>query len=164
MKLNIQNLKQGITEVRETVAPDFLPEELKHFYPDPFDVRALIDRFDRDIRIKIEFATTAHYRCDRCLAEFDGTLEGEYEQIYTLGGETDPEETEIIGLSQDIKEIDVSPLIAESVLLNHPIKMLCEAGCKGICPKCGADLNKNECTCSDDETDPRWDELKKLIR
>lgn len=164
MKLNIQNLKQGITETQDTIEPDFLPEKIQPYYPEPFHVHALIDRFDRDLRIKIDFSTTAHFQCDRCLVNFEKKVEGRYEQIYTLGGETVPDETEILELSQDVKEIDISPLIAEAVLLDHPIKMLCKPECKGICPKCGADLNKDTCTCSDDHTDPRWDELRKLIK
>ena len=164
MKLYVQNLKQGITETRDDIIPDFLPEELSEFYPDSFSVYALIDKFERDVRVKVEFSTHVRYKCDRCLETFQKEVRGSFEQIYTMGGREVTDNIEIMQLSADTKEIDISPLLREAVLLNHPIKMLCSTECKGICPNCGVDLNKDECRCGEGQIDPRWEELRKLIK
>jgi len=163
MKIFIQNIKQGLTETEENVSSDFLPEKLQAFYPNLFSVKALIDRFDRDLRIKLSFKSKAYFKCDRCLEFFDKPVSGEYDQIYTLGSNTRTDDLEIMKLPMDSKEIDVSPLLTEVVLLNHPIKMLCRSDCQGLCPGCGVDLNNQECKCSEPTGDPRWDELRKLI-
>lgn len=54
--------------------------------------------------------------------------------------------------------------IAENnILLNLPIRYLCSEDCKGLCPKCGKDLNSGSCDCRHDEGDPRLSVLLKLV-
>jgi uncharacterized protein len=59
-------------------------------------------------------------------------------------------------------ELDLTHLAREQILLNLPETILCREDCKGICPKCGSDLNAGNCNCSEDEIDPRWAALKDL--
>ncbi|MDD6168654.1 MAG: DUF177 domain-containing protein, partial [Lachnospiraceae bacterium] len=40
-------------------------------------------------------------------------------------------------------------------LVNWPAKVLCKPDCKGICPKCGTNLNLETCDCEQGELDPR---------
>ncbi|MFH1756381.1 MAG: DUF177 domain-containing protein [Candidatus Latescibacterota bacterium] len=51
--------------------------------------------------------------------------------------------------------------IYENLIINIPIRILCDEGCKGLCPDCGADLNSNPCSCIR-TTESRWDALKSL--
>ena len=62
------------------------------------------------------------------------------------------------------EELDLLDLIKEQIELNLPMKPLCDDACKGICPKCGTDLNVKSCTCSVKDIDPRFESLKKLIK
>ena len=70
------------------------------------------------------------------------------------------------------KEIDVTDDIREDLLLALPIVFKCSPGCKGICPGCGANLNREKCTCgtkknrkkktgNEDPASP-WDALSAL--
>jgi uncharacterized protein len=43
-----------------------------------------------------------------------------------------------------------------------PMKPLCKAECAGLCDICGKDLNQGECSCRQEQADPRWAELLKL--
>jgi uncharacterized protein len=43
------------------------------------------------------------------------------------------------------------------------LRLLCSEDCKGLCQKCGADLNHGKCNCPEHEPDPRWAALKKLF-
>ena len=61
-------------------------------------------------------------------------------------------------------EFDLLGLIKEQIVLNVPMKLLCNEECKGICPKCGTDLNINKCNCSLTEVDSRLEILKDLLR
>lgn len=164
MKINIQNIKQGISEFEENVKVEFLADTIAQYYPENFVINAQIDKFEHDVRIKIHFGSEGHFICDRCLKEYTREVEGQHEQIYSTGSSKVTDEEEIRQLPADTKEIDISPLIAEAVFLNHPVKMLCRADCKGICPDCGADLNEEACRCASGQTDPRWEELRKLIK
>lgn len=52
-------------------------------------------------------------------------------------------------------ELNVDALIADEMVLQWPMKVLCKVDCKGICPVCGKDLNQQECECDRTVLDPR---------
>ncbi len=52
-------------------------------------------------------------------------------------------------------ELDVDALIADEIVLQWPMKVLCKEDCKGICPVCGKNLNEQECDCDRTVLDPR---------
>jgi len=64
--------------------------------------------------------------------------------------------------SYEGKEIDLKPAVREQVLLQIPGSPLCREDCKGLCPKCGKDLNEGDCGCDRAVLDPRWAVLKGL--
>jgi uncharacterized protein len=70
----------------------------------------------------------------------------------------DPETTDEEGYAG--KEIDLAPAIREQILLSAPASPVCREDCKGLCAKCGKDLNEGECGCDRTAVDPRWAALK----
>ena len=60
------------------------------------------------------------------------------------------------------KELDLSAALREQILLSIPPAPLCREDCKGLCSKCGKDLNEGECGCDRTVLDPRWAGLKGL--
>ncbi|RME68679.1 MAG: DUF177 domain-containing protein, partial [Nitrospirae bacterium] len=60
-------------------------------------------------------------------------------------------------------ELDITSIVQEQILLNLPMKPLCMPECKGLCPRCGMNLNTGTCDCPRTEIDPRWSALKKLL-
>jgi len=50
----------------------------------------------------------------------------------------------------------------EQFYLALPMKPLCREDCKGLCPRCGEDLNVKGCGCVIETADPRWEALKTL--
>lgn len=44
--------------------------------------------------------------------------------------------------------LDISQAIIDSIYLNIPQRILCDSGCRGLCPNCGCDLNEKECKCT----------------
>ena len=59
-------------------------------------------------------------------------------------------------------EIDLAEIAREQILLDLPQQFFCKDDCKGLCEKCGTNLNLKDCDCEDDEIDPRWAALKNL--
>ena len=59
--------------------------------------------------------------------------------------------------------IDLDELLTADILLELPSKFLCSDNCKGLCPKCGANLNETTCNCTTKQIDPRLEVLKQLI-
>jgi uncharacterized protein len=62
----------------------------------------------------------------------------------------------------DDDRLDLKEVIREQVLLNLPVQVFCRPDCKGLCPKCGSDRNLINCSCDEDEVDPRWAALRNL--
>ena len=58
--------------------------------------------------------------------------------------------------------VDCDPLIYEQIVLQIPMKALCREDCRGLCPRCGANLNLSSCSCPDRDVDERLAVLKKL--
>ncbi len=52
-------------------------------------------------------------------------------------------------------DLDTDRLVYLEVLMNWPVKVLCKEDCKGICSRCGKDLNLGPCGCADEPKDPR---------
>lgn len=58
------------------------------------------------------------------------------------------------------KEIDLKPAIREQILLQIPGSPVCREDCRGLCPRCGKDLNEGDCGCDRTVMDPRWAALR----
>ncbi len=103
------------------------------------------------------------YECDRCGASFKSSLKSDYKMVYLMNEA--PLETDSINisyLSRIEDKIDTISDVREFALLSVPMKKLCKENCKGLCPKCGSDLNKEQCKCITEEIDPRWKPLMEL--
>lgn len=57
---------------------------------------------------------------------------------------------------------DLSGVVGQAIVLAVPMMPLCSEDCRGLCAKCGRNLNENACACSDDGIDERWEALKKF--
>ena len=164
MKISIQNLKQGVSKYSETISPDFVDNDYKWMYPYNFKVDAFLDKIDKDFRLKVNLTSKSKYTCDRCLKEFESDFDLNQEQIYKTASATEIIDDDTIILPLDVIELDLDKLLNDTVVINHPIKMVCKDDCKGLCIKCGTDLNETECQCTDKDIDPRWDKLRRLIK
>jgi uncharacterized metal-binding protein YceD (DUF177 family) len=78
------------------------------------------------------------------------------------GGEPDGA-VDVIRIDPFKAEIDMAPYIWETMILNLPERVLCAEGCRGLCPVCGANRNEKDCGCSEDDSDPRLEVLKKFM-
>lgn len=56
--------------------------------------------------------------------------------------------------------IDTEEIVRTALILELPTRYLCDEDCKGLCPKCGKNLNESVCNCDLNERDSRWDVLK----
>lgn len=109
----------------------------------------------------LEAKVTAEVKtcCARCLKEIVLPLNFDFSETLVLSGqETDADADSVIFFEG--KEIDVGEIAINNLLLNISSKYLCRDECRGICPKCGKNLNDGECDCDFFEIDPRWEKLK----
>ncbi len=97
--------------------------------------------------------------CARCLREFEKTLHIDVEARIAAGAQDD-DDPDVYLLNGDF--IDVDEIIATNIILNMEQRFLCREDCKGLCDKCGADLNDGPCSCKK-EIDPRLTVLGQLL-
>jgi len=100
--------------------------------------------------------------CSRCLAEAHAHVADEAHLIFAEPGDEDTDDPDVYTLDPQALELDLRPAIREQWLLAAPSFALCREDCKGMCPRCGADLNAGPHDCSQQEADPRWDTLRKM--
>ena len=74
----------------------------------------------------------------------------------------DPEFSVVREIVDKDEAIDLTPDIRESIILAFPTNPLCAPGCRGLCPRCGTNLNKKKCRCADSSADDRWSALGNL--
>jgi uncharacterized protein len=127
-----------------------------------------LKRLGPEIRIRGRLTAEVEAICDRCLSSFplalDVPLDVFYAPIETLKPEEEVELAEpdlTFGFYRDEK-IDVDALVREQIRLALPFRLLCRDDCRGLCQTCGADMNRNPCTCSAEELDPRWAALLEI--
>jgi uncharacterized protein len=104
--------------------------------------------------------------CHKCLEQTKYELTSSFEVIVQISNVLKKEESslktdEYITLPKGEHEVSLDGHIYESLIVSIPMRILCRADCKGLCPNCGANLNHETCSC-DKTGDPRWDALKKL--
>lgn len=95
--------------------------------------------------------------CARCDKEFNYTATIPLTAKITESLANEDEDEYIILQDYSFDEED---LVRTTLILELPSRYLCNEDCKGLCPKCGCDLNVKECSCNQKESDPRWDVLK----
>jgi uncharacterized protein len=81
--------------------------------------------------------------------------------IFVEAGDDVSSDPDIYTLPPNAENIDLRPAVRDQWLLSVPRFALCREECKGLCARCGADLNEGPCNCPPEpETDNRWDALR----
>ena len=102
--------------------------------------------------------------CGRCLEAFTGGIESELDLVLRTGpdGIRMEDEDETAPFIGD-EWIAFDAPVREALILSMPIKPLCRPDCRGLCPRCGENLNVSSCTCGPQPEDPRWGALRALL-
>lgn len=102
--------------------------------------------------------------CARCLKPFEHPLNVEFSFIAKSGqtGQDNDFDNNIIFFSRTDNELDITDIVSEELSINLPMKPVCHKDCKGLCPSCGVNLNKEDCNCLTPSHNPAWDALLKL--
>lgn len=152
-------------ELSETIESDSFLKILS-----PVHAFIRVDKKDSEIFLKGTANVKVQQQCSRCLKIFDVDLKIDIDTLYRPSKEINIEEHyELKSDELDTgfyrnDEIVVDDLLKEQILLNLPMKPLCSDQCKGLCPKCGADLNITQCNCEVSEVDERLAILKQLLK
>lgn len=165
MRIKISNLVDG--EHHFSFEESINSIELEEPFFGDFKSEVKLSKIHSQIILESHTIVYAKFECDRCGTEYTAALENEYEMVYLMNErEEESQSINISYLSPDAAYIDIKDDLREYALLSIPMKKLCDPSCKGLCFRCGGDLNLDECNCTEPKIDPRWlklDELKNKI-
>lgn len=118
---------------------------------------------DRGVRLTGTLTARLRETCSRCVR----TVERDREIPIDLRFEPDldpwDEGPGLYALDANREELEIGPALREELILGLPDYPLCEPNCRGLCPRCGADLNEGECDCAEEHGDSRWESLRRQI-
>jgi uncharacterized protein len=122
-----------------SLSEDISPEKLDLnteiiTFRDPVRAEAQVSKITNAVTFDIDISASMHCLCSRCVEEFELPLHKRLKFSYAVERTT--------------QSIDLDPEIREEIILEYPVRPLCRPDCKGLCQKCGRDLNLGKCSCS----------------
>lgn len=135
----------------------------------PVEVDGTLSFADPNFWLELRLGTRAAVLCDRCLKRVEIAITGSLQLVVQqrAGSRKELPERELnqdeLGLLEVAGDwFESAPLVREQILLELPAKPLCRVDCAGLCARCGADRNLEECGCDQAAADPRWEALTAL--
>ncbi len=119
----------------------------------PVALTARLDRAGTRVDASGRLSARVRLKCSRCGREFPFTIQSDFQTVFTpLAESPTEEEVRLTRADMDVifyegAVIPVHRLVGEQILLTTPMRPLCSADCKGLCPRCGQDLNVMVCAC-----------------
>ena len=134
MRINISKIPKEGLRLEEEADADSLElntNDLK--FDGPVKLEVEVRREGADIFISGDIKGKMSLTCGRCLDNYEQVLaKGIFLQLPAPHGPV----------------LDITDNIREEIILEYPMKPLCKESCKGLCPKCGKNLNEGACSCN----------------
>jgi uncharacterized protein len=121
-----------------------------------------------DIRLRADYNGVFQVPCARCVEPVEHHLKNSFDLVFRpLGVDKGSVEHAISTSETEIGYYQggglvLEDVLREQVLLSLPVRTLCREDCKGLCPRCGQNLNLEACSCGQTESDQRWSALSDI--
>lgn len=106
--------------------------------------------------------------CARCLQEFDACIDNKTDFIicserqFSARTEKTIDDEDYVFFQRADLQTDLTNIVRQTIILAVGMKPLCSEDCRGLCPHCGVNLNKQSCHCAAEKIDPRWEGLNRI--
>ena len=168
MRITLAELELHRVIASESYAPgslDYFGAEFRQTAP--LKINATAELLGAEVRIGGHLTTRLESSCDRCLGPVEIPISSDFDLLYrpmnTIAKEEEIEipadEMEVGFYSGD--GIELADVATEQVILSVPMKVICGAECRGLCPVCGANRNLTSCDCAPQPQDSPFASLKK---
>lgn len=160
MKIFIKKLKNGHYKFQDEQELEKL--EIKD-HVGKYNLEIELEKTDSQIVLKNIVKVEYTVACDRCLVEFVNRTKSEFELYFIFSNSKKNElDDNTKYIDEESEYIDITNDIRDYIILSFPMQHICKEECLGLCPRCGKDLNVEQCECKEESTNPIWDELKKI--
>ena len=165
MKIKVSEIPEEGLDVSESTTLRINEREA------PARVEVHVEKRGPEVEVKGDISARIELVCSRCLREFSRDVSVPVDLVYRPVEEMAENQAELAEEELDTgfyraDELDTDIVAAEQLILSMPMKVLCSDACKGICPRCGRDLNVEGCLChaGDRPEDPKGHQLKKFFK
>ena len=179
MRIRLEELKEGTLRLEFEEPPGTFPVLTEMVdsgvceFLAPLKAALRAQQIGDIVEIEGNISTAVRVDCGRCLQSFQMPIESSFTWTYSqrepAPEQSDAHQEELELTTEDMgliyyqgKEISLKNEIQEQVVLALPLKALCKPDCRGLCPKCGADLNTEKCDCDRSPPAGKFDALKNL--
>ena len=171
--LDIFSFEEGENNINLVWHPEEIEiDDDKIGLPEDLTLELLCFRHGLEISCTGRVQTTVILECVRCLEKFEYHLNEPIDFIVRLAAGAPLRDKlwneDVVRLDQYGGKLDLTPRIHDAILLGIPQYPLCSEDCRGLCPVCGANLNKTKCEHyqqkSKKNIDERWEKLRTLIK
>ena len=172
MKLDLRPLLAGdrLLEIDYELPLDSHTEDTNSFlwgtrFPSPMKVIGNITNTAGYMRMKLSLSADYIAQCARCLAPVEGQFSLSLEKTVApknLLGDITEDKLDDYAIIED-GFLDMDEQLLEQLEMEFPLRFLCKDDCKGLCQRCGKNLNEGQCNCSEKEIDPRMEPLRALL-
>lgn len=134
MKIEIRQLGEGsLKDVHQEYNPKDLDLEFADLsYVEGLVLDGTVEKVRETLTFRGHLKSRVEHTCARCLKPVEETVDQPFEVTYDIRGK---------------EEVDTLDDLREILILEHPVRFLCQENCAGLCPRCGADLNQGACNC-----------------
>ncbi|MBQ4557691.1 MAG: DUF177 domain-containing protein [Clostridia bacterium] len=133
-------------------------------FPTPARVTGVITDNAGYMRLKLSVTLPYVTVCARCACDVSGEFEINFERtVVPEGMVDDAEEKEEDFVVVENGMLDIDEQLTEVLMLDFPTRILCKEDCKGLCQKCGKDLNEGQCNCPTKEINPAFAKLLQMF-
>jgi uncharacterized protein len=173
MLLDLRGFRGGTEEVARQYTPEAFTLTGEDFrIVAPVKLTARVSKDAQKVRLAGRVQTTLETDCGRCLEPFTVPVDAKLDLMFLpdagdgavqVAGEKEvrEEDTGVSFYKDDT--IDLGEVMRDEFFLALPMKPLCKDDCKGLCPLCGANWNRDVCACKEEWVDPRLAPLKKFL-
>ena len=168
LALNLGRIRTPQERFEQVYTPEQLDANDEFRVVAPVALAFDVFKDDDQFRLVGSVRTTLEMPCSRCVEPFTMPVDQPFDLRYhphalnTGEGEREIEEDDLTTAFYENDEIDLGQLMREQFYLVLPMKPLCREDCRGLCPWCGMNLNRDTCNCKREWEDPRLAALKKL--
>lgn len=125
----------------------------------PVKVEGYAINYEGKIRLEMNVATEIQRTCSRCLASYNEKIDFDADYVFVKNPENMKGDSYL--LKGDLIPLD--DIVIDEIASQMTMKPLCKPDCKGLCPQCGKNKNVDDCSCKQDEVDPRLQILSSFL-
>lgn len=155
--------REGRVRIREDIGPDNpIWADLDFRFAGPVHVELEAQQVLRDVLVNGQVKGMVAHECRRCLEPVSTPVVEDLSMFFQAGVPEEQAEAEEVYALPERGDLDLAPAVREQVALAVPQFALCREDCRGLCPKCGRNLNEGDCDCVSEEVDDRWAALRRI--